>query len=51
MEIAPFQSHSAKARTHRPAMTTTEPLLELTDVAKVYLTETVETRALREVHF
>jgi putative ABC transport system ATP-binding protein len=30
---------------------TTEPLLELTDVAKVYLTETVETRALREVHF
>jgi putative ABC transport system ATP-binding protein len=29
----------------------TEPLLELTDVAKVYLTETVETRALREVHF
>ncbi len=32
-------------------MMTTEPLLELTDVAKVYLTETVETRALREVHF
>jgi putative ABC transport system ATP-binding protein len=30
---------------------TTEPLLELTDIAKVYLTETVETRALREVHF
>jgi ABC-type lipoprotein export system ATPase subunit len=32
-------------------MTSAEPLLELTDVAKVYLTETVETRALREVHF
>jgi putative ABC transport system ATP-binding protein len=32
-------------------MMTNEPLLELTDVAKVYLTETVETRALREVHF
>src|SRR5689334_16862745 len=30
---------------------TSEPLLELTDVAKVYFTETVETRALREVHF
>jgi putative ABC transport system ATP-binding protein len=30
---------------------TTEPLLALVDVAKVYLTETVETRALREVHF
>jgi putative ABC transport system ATP-binding protein len=30
---------------------TSQPLLELNDVAKVYLTETVETRALREVHF
>jgi putative ABC transport system ATP-binding protein len=32
-------------------MMTSESLLELTDVAKVYFTETVETRALREVHF
>jgi putative ABC transport system ATP-binding protein len=31
-------------------MTTTEPLLALSDIAKVYVTETVETRALREVH-
>src|SRR6187549_1568640 len=36
---------------HLRAIMTNEPLLELTDVAKVYLTETVETRALREVHF
>src|SRR5262245_31941966 len=42
---------SPKPTHHLRAIMNTEPLLELTDVAKVYLTETVETRALREVHF